>query len=104
MQLPVRDAEGYLLDQTLWTPELAVALSALEGITLTEHHWLILHFLREFYQDYQHTPPIRTLVKLLRQRFGETIGNSLTLQQLFPAGPAKQASRIAGLPKPTRCT
>ena len=104
MQLPARDPEGYLLDLKEWTPELARTLSALEGIQLTEPHWLILNFLREFYLTYEHTPPMRTLVSLLRERFGEAIGNSLTLQQLFPGGPAKQASRLAGLPKPTRCT
>ena len=30
-------------------------------------------------------------------------GNSKYLNQLFPFGPAKQACRYAGLPKPTGC-
>ncbi|MGB0835445.1 MAG: TusE/DsrC/DsvC family sulfur relay protein, partial [Psychrobium sp.] len=37
------------------------------------------------------------------KEFGPEKGNSRYLYSLFPKGPAKQATRIAGLPKPAKC-
>jgi tRNA 2-thiouridine synthesizing protein E len=101
----ITTSDGYLIDQSLWTEALARQFAQEDGIDeLTEAHWQVIYFLRNFYQQYQHTPPIRVLVKCLQEKFGGEIGNSIYLQQLFPNGPAKQASRLAGLPRPTRCT
>ena len=43
------------------------------------------------------------LVKAMAQKYGEEKGNSRYLFRLFPEGPAKQATKIAGLPKPAKC-
>lgn len=96
--------EGYLIELASWTPQVAEKLAQQDGLDLTELHWQVIHFLREFYMQYQHTPPMRLLIKVMKQKFGESVGQSMVLQQLFPKGFFKQASRIAGLPKPTRCT
>jgi len=37
------------------------------------------------------------------KNLGEEKGNSMYLFKLFPGGPAKQACRYAGMPKPTGC-
>ncbi len=95
--------EGYLEQREDWSTEVAMAIAKQDDITLTDAHWEIIHFLRKFYHDYEHTPAIRALVKALANKFGPDKGNSLYLHQLFPQGPAKQASKIAGLPKPSRC-
>ena len=42
-------------------------------------------------------------VKAMKKQLGEDKGNSRYLYKLFPKGPAKQATRIAGLPKPAKC-
>lgn len=97
------DEFGYLKNLDDWSEDLAIAIAHKEGIELSEAHWEIVLFVREFYQEYKTSPAIRMLVKALAQKFGEEKGNSRYLQRLFPEGPAKQATKIAGLPKPAKC-
>ncbi|MCW9698114.1 MULTISPECIES: TusE/DsrC/DsvC family sulfur relay protein [unclassified Avibacterium] len=102
-QIIETDNEGYLLDLTQWTPDVALAIAQQEALTLTEAHWEVIHFVRDFYQEYHTSPAIRMLVKAMAQKLGEDKGNSRYLQRLFPEGPAKQATKLAGLPKPAKC-
>ncbi|MGQ7845932.1 TusE/DsrC/DsvC family sulfur relay protein [Granulosicoccus sp. 3-233] len=97
------DHEGYLRRRSDWTPELANELAAADDIQLTEAHWEVLHFLQEYYENYDIAPAIRILTKQIGKRYGREKGNSKYLYELFPRGPAKQACRYAGLPKPTGC-
>jgi TusE/DsrC/DsvC family sulfur relay protein len=98
-----RDAAGYLLDASAWTPAFAEAVAAEEGIALGADHWQVLHFLRGYHAQYEHSPPMRVLVKAIAPLLGEPKATSRRLYQLFPDGPARQACKIAGLPKPEGC-
>ncbi|WP_075181152.1 TusE/DsrC/DsvC family sulfur relay protein [Pantoea sp. 1.19] len=98
-----RDAQGYLLRLDDWDPALAAWLAQEEGIELSEAHWEVVHFVRDFYQQFNTSPAVRMLVKAMAQQHGEEKGNSRYLFRLFPKGPAKQATKIAGLPKPAKC-
>ncbi|ACY84124.1 sulfurtransferase TusE [Edwardsiella piscicida] len=97
------DAQGYLLNSQEWSEALAEILAQQEGITLSEAHWEVVRFVREFYQTFNTSPAIRMLVKAMTQKYGEEKGNSRYLYRLFPKGPAKQATKIAGLPRPVKC-
>ncbi len=97
------DVQGYLKHMSDWTPELAVKIAELEQIELSGSHWEVIHFVRDFYVEYKTSPAIRMLVKAMGQKLGEEKGNSRYLYRLFPEGPAKQATKIAGLPKPAKC-
>ncbi|QGY28681.1 sulfurtransferase TusE [Pantoea cypripedii] len=97
------DAEGYLKNSADWNEPLAEAIAATEDITLSEAHWEVVHFVRAFYLEFNTSPAIRMLVKAMAQKYGEEKGNSRYLFRLFPEGPAKQATKIAGLPKPAKC-
>lgn len=97
------DTEGYLKSPADWSVALAEEIAAGEGITLTEAHWQVVNFVREFYLEFNTSPAIRMLVKAMAKKFGEDKGNSRYLFRLFPDGPAKQATKIAGLPKPAKC-
>ena len=101
-QLPL-DKHGYLSDMALWNEQVALAFAELENIVLTESHWEVVQFVRQFYLEFNTSPAIRLLVKAMAQQLGEDKGNSKYLFMLFPQGPAKQATRIAGLPKPAKC-
>lgn len=97
------DEEGYLTDINQWSKELAEILAKDEGIEMTPEHWEVINFLREYYEEYQIAPAIRVLVKALKNKFGPDKGSNKYLYELFPYGPAKQACKIGGLPKPTGC-
>lgn len=97
------DNEGYLKDTTLWSEGLAQVIAANEGIELSPEHWEVVRFVRNFYLEFNTSPAIRMLVKAMANTFGEEKGNSRYLYRLFPKGPAKQATKIAGLPKPVKC-
>lgn len=97
------DEEGYLTDISEWNEELAVLIAQDEKIEMNDDHWEVVKFLREYYEEYQIAPAIRVLTKAVKKRMGEEKGNSKYLYDLFPYGPAKQACKIAGLPKPTGC-
>jgi len=97
------DHEGYLMRRDQWSQALAEEQATADGITLTEAHWEVIHFLQEYYENYEIAPAIRILTKQMGKRFGKEKGNSKYLYELFPKGPAKQACRYAGLPKPTGC-
>ena len=89
--------EGFFVDPTQWTREIAVELAAADGIaTLTDQHWQVIEFMRREYFEKGTGPTVRAL--------GKTSGVSVKdLYLLFPKGPAKMAARIAGIPKPKGC-
>ncbi|MCP4987291.1 MAG: TusE/DsrC/DsvC family sulfur relay protein [Colwellia sp.] len=97
------DKHGYLLDHSLWNKKLAIVIAQHDGIELSEAHWEVINFVRQFYLTYNTSPAIRALTKAMKSEFGEKKANSRYLYKLFPEGPAKQATKYAGLPKPARC-
>ncbi|HIF9071539.1 sulfurtransferase TusE [Photobacterium damselae] len=97
------DAQGYLKNVDDWSKELVPLLAEEEGIELTEAHWEVIHFVRKFYLEFNTSPAIRMLVKAMAKQYGEEKGSSRYLYKLFPKGPAKQATKLAGLPKPVKC-
>ncbi|RTR33605.1 TusE/DsrC/DsvC family sulfur relay protein [Shewanella atlantica] len=97
------DPQGYLKQVSQWNEEIAELIAAQEQITLTPAHWEVIHFVRDFYLEYKTSPAIRVLVKAIGQKLGADKGNSKYLYTLFPTGPAKQATKVAGLPKPAKC-
>jgi tRNA 2-thiouridine synthesizing protein E len=97
------DKNGYLADPSIWTIEIAKLFAEQDQLVLTDDHWQVINYVRNFYNEFNKSPSIRPLVKYLAKQLGEEKGNSIFLMMLFPGGPAKQATKIAGLPKPARC-
>lgn len=90
------DAEGYLQKPEQWTREVGEQIARDLGITMTDRHWKVCDYMRQKYLGTGSAPSIRTLGK-------ESGVDIKELYQLFPKGPAKLASRIAGIPKPHGC-
>ena len=97
------DEEGFLVNLSDWNPDVAAELAKGENVEMTDQHWEVINFLREYYDEYQIAPAVRVLTKAIGKKLGPDKGNSKYLYDLFPYGPGKQACKIAGLPKPTGC-
>ena len=97
------DSEGYLLNSDDWEEGMIEILAQEEGIELTDDHLEIIHFVRDFYLEFNTSPAVRMLVKAVEKEHGPEKGNSKYLFKLFRKGPAKQATKLAGLPKPAKC-
>lgn len=97
------DKQGFLKQRLTWSEDLGVYMASLDGVTLTNEHWEIIHYFREYYDDYNIPPPIRMVMRVFKKAFGDENANSRHLLTLFPEGVAKAASKFAGLPKPKNC-
>jgi len=97
------DEEGYIINLGDWNKDLAAVIAKEENIEMGDDHWEVVNFLRDYYEEYQIAPAVRVLTKAVKKSMGPEKGNSKYLYELFPYGPAKQACKIAGLPKPTGC-
>lgn len=98
MPFPETDAEGYLVNPEDWNLEAAEELAHRENIRLTEDHWDVLHFMRQFYEEHQIAADARYVIKHLTDRLGKSARNRLF--ELFPYGYVQQACKIAGMKRP----
>lgn len=93
--------EGFLNDASQWDPAVTEAMASVDGLTLTEQHWEIIKFLRQYYDLYEIAPDARILMKSYSKHLGLTGELSKKyLASLFPEKPAETACRYAGLPNP----
>lgn len=91
------DEDGFMQEPELWNESIAKALATTEAVEeLTDDHWKVVNYLREYYLKFQVAPMIRKLCK----QTGFTLKE---IYELFPSGPAKGACKVAGLAKPTGC-
>jgi TusE/DsrC/DsvC family sulfur relay protein len=91
------DEDGFMEKPELWSERIALALASTEELhELSEAHWMVIHYLRGYYQKFGIAPMIRKLCK-------ESGFSLKEIYDLFPSGPAKGACKVAGLAKPTGC-
>jgi dissimilatory sulfite reductase related protein len=91
------DEDGFLQDPSLWNDNVAMDFMITEGVNeLTESHWKVIRYIRDYYLQFGIAPMIRKVCK-------QTGFSLKEIYELFPSGPAKGACKLAGLPKPTGC-
>ena len=97
------DQDGHLLDYTVWNEQVAQELAQSLELELTAWHFEVLHAVRQFYQQFGHSPATRPLIKFLMKTVTPEINNAV-LQEIFNTGlVARHLSRLAGIPKPANC-
>jgi tRNA 2-thiouridine synthesizing protein E len=94
------DEEGYLVDPAQWNEQVAKALARAERIDLSEAHWAVIRFMREYYERHQIAPDARHVMKHLAEFKGAGKAGRNDLFVLFPYGYVKQACKIAGMRRP----
>lgn len=87
--------EGYLTDFSQWTPQVGEQIAEAEGIELTPRHWDIIKWLQEQVQA-EKALSIRGIKK-------SGVLDIKEFYALFPGGPLKISTKIAGVPKPKSC-
>ena len=89
------NSEGYLEDASQWTEDIARQIAGELDIELTDKHFEVLNFIRQKNESGE---------GLTIRKVGKSgIINIKEFYQLFPGGPLKYSSKIAGIPKPTSC-
>lgn len=92
------DSEGYLLNLEDWSEEFAIALAQREGLVLTDRHWELIRFLRDYWIEHRVQPQVRVMIRHFSERWGSEMGSNHYLHEMFPrGGPQKQGNRLAGL-------
>lgn len=102
------DEEGYLLNRDDWSEEVAEQMAAIQaqedGVKLTETHWGLIQYFREYYNENKVHPTMHKLVMTLGKQHGEHFHDEKSYQKylydIFPHGPVQELCKLAGLPKP----
>jgi len=94
------DEEGYLVDPGDWTEAVAEALAEREGVPLTDLHWRVLRFMREFHDEHQVAADARFVIRFLADQCGLCAEARIRLFEMFPYGYVRQACKIAGMRRP----
>lgn len=89
------NAEGYLTDLSQWTKEIALEIAQQEEVVLNDKSWQILAWLQE---QFRNDNPLT-----IRKVGKSGVTDIKEFYALFPNGPLKKASKIAGIPKPVSC-
>ncbi len=87
--------EGYLLNAKHWTREWAMEVAKVHGIELTDKHWEVINWLRQKQEE--------DVALSIRKVGSSGITDIKEFYKLFPGGPLKISSKIAGIPKPVSC-
>lgn len=86
---------GYLTDFSQWTKEIGEELAKEQEIEMTPKHWEVIEFLQEKHKN-EEALSIRGIKK-------SGVINIKEFYDLFPGGPLKKSTLIAGIPKPKSC-
>ncbi len=89
------DDEGYLQDINQWNKEVGTEIAREEGIEMTDKHWQVIDYIQD---QFKSDSPLT-----IRKVGKSGVTDIKEFYSLFPEGPLKKASKIAGIKKPVSC-
>ncbi|MEW6164774.1 MAG: TusE/DsrC/DsvC family sulfur relay protein [Pseudomonadota bacterium] len=98
IEMPARDAEGYLVEPQEWNEDVARALAEEIGVSLGDDHWDVIRHMRALFEEHQVAPDARHVIRHLDTRYPGA--GRKRLFELFPYGYPAQACKIAGMKRP----
>ncbi|MGD0884042.1 MAG: TusE/DsrC/DsvC family sulfur relay protein [Thermodesulfovibrionales bacterium] len=101
--IPV-DEDGHLLNVEDWSEDLAVYLAKIDGVTLTDQHWEVIRFIKDYYVRFATGPMPKIIIKNLNRKHGSEIYTIKKLYALFTDTPMRRACQYAGIPQTAGCT
>ncbi len=87
--------DGYLVDFSQWTKEIGTEIAKQEGIEMTDRHWEVIKWIQEQVKA-DNALSVRGIKK-------SGVLDIKEFYALFPGGPLKLSTKIAGVPKPKSC-
>jgi len=94
---------GFLVNLDDWDKDVAEAIAAAEGLTLTQDHWDVIEYLRDaFINNNGEQPNNCAILKAMQEKWAGRKVDNKTLFDLFPGNPSKQAGKVGGLPESMR--
>ncbi len=87
--------DGYLTDVSQWTKEIGLEIAKNEGIVMTDRHWEVISWLQEQVKN-----DVALSVRGIKK---SGVLDIKEFYALFPNGPLKISTKIAGVPKPKSC-
>jgi len=96
------DNEGFLLNPEQWNLCVAEQIAEDLDIEMNDNHWMVVNFVREYFEFRQSVPETRFALKAMREKLGKEKATRKYLYSLFPYGYGQQACKIAGMRKPLK--
>ncbi len=87
--------EGYLTNFSQWTKEIGNANAIEQGVDMTATHWEVVDWIQSKFEKEE--------ALSIRSVKSSGIVDIKQFYALFPEGPLKKATLIAGIPKPKSC-
>ncbi len=87
--------EGYLLDFKEWDKSIGECIASENNIQMTPRHWEVIEYLQN-----EHKNEVQLSIRKISK---SSVVDIKEFYQLFPQGPLKTATKIAGIPKPASC-
>ena len=83
------DEEGYLVNLGEWNEDVGAYLAQTEGVTMTDQHWEVINFLRDYYNEFQIAPAVRVLTKAIGKKLGAGKGQQPVPVRTVPLWPGQ---------------
>jgi tRNA 2-thiouridine synthesizing protein E len=87
--------EGYLTDFSKWTKEIGTEIAKEHDIEMTDKHWDVINWIQGKVEAGE-ALSVRSVKK-------SGVVDIKGFYALFPGGPLKVSTKIAGVPKPKSC-
>ncbi|MDA9069557.1 TusE/DsrC/DsvC family sulfur relay protein [Algibacter sp.] len=87
--------DGYLTDVSQWTKDIGLEIAKNEGVEMTDRHWEVVSWLQEQVKN-----DVALSVRGIKK---SGVLDIKEFYALFPKGPLKVSTKIAGVPKPKSC-
>lgn len=91
------DEQNFLMDHEKWDENFAMGMASEMGMEneLTDKHWEVIYFIRNYLKDYHEPPLVYKTCKICKLRLQD-------LKELFPTGYLRGACKLSGTSYRTR--